>query len=76
LTIKYAFVFGTTMGIWALFLYLLFFIILIWPTGAIYKFGRIELIKAFFSTLAAPFPEVTFKPFFVADVMCSMVKPF
>jgi hypothetical protein len=42
----------------------------------LYREFRFEVIYALFNTVIAPFGKVRFKDFFLADIFCSLVKPF
>jgi xenotropic and polytropic retrovirus receptor 1 len=53
-----------------------FFIVYFNPIKLFQSVIRFQTIIAAFNCLYSPFSEVRFLEFFVADVMCSLIKPF
>jgi hypothetical protein len=49
---------------------------LINPFRIMYKEFRMALLTSCFYTFIAPFGKVRFRDFFLADIFCSLVKPF
>ena len=61
------------------FTYVLFItlnVLYISPFRFVYRGARVEMIRTMWNIVISPISEVRFKDFFLADIFCSMVKPF
>ena len=56
-----------------MFTYLTIFVL---PLDYFYQVFRMELLFTLFNVCFSPITPVRFKDFFLADVFCSLVKPF
>ena len=76
LTIMKHEILGVHASLFPLILFCLFGFFLISPFQLFYRKARIELIFTIWNILIAPLGVVRFKDFFLADIFCSLVKPF
>jgi len=82
--LDFVFYFGTLKGnftnflsiqYYPLLLLICFFAIIFCPFNIMYKSGRIGLLQTLLQVLISPFGTLGFRHFFLADILCSMVKP-
>ena len=75
ITYKYEFL-PTHSSIFTYVLYIALTFLFISPFRFIYRGARVEVIRTMWNIIISPISEVRFKDFFLADIFCSMVKPF
>ena len=75
ITYKYDFV-ATHSGIFTFVMFITLTFIFISPFRFLYRGARVEVIRTMWNIICSPITEVRFKDFFLADIFCSMVKPF
>ncbi len=63
----------TSIFAFALFLALIVFVVS--PVRVFYREARFELLKTLWHVVVSPLSDVRFKDFFMADILCSLVKP-
>jgi len=63
-------------SLFAYFLFISLTVIYISPLRYIYRGARVEMLRTMWHIIISPIREVRFKDFFLADVFCSLVKPF
>eukprot|EP01022_Parablepharisma_sp_SALTPOND_P004520 TRINITY_DN120435_c3_g1_i1.p1 TRINITY_DN120435_c3_g1~~TRINITY_DN120435_c3_g1_i1.p1 ORF type:complete len:700 (+),score=58.28 TRINITY_DN120435_c3_g1_i1:6770-8869(+) len=75
LTFKYEFI-ATHSAVFAFTLFIALTVLYISPFRFVYRGARVEMIRTMWNIIISPISEVRFKDFFLADIFCSMVKPF
>ncbi len=74
-TFKYSFL-PTHSSIFTYILFISLTFLAISPFRWVYRGARVEFIRVVWHILTSPFNVVDFKDFFLADVFCSLIKPF
>jgi hypothetical protein len=63
------------MGIFALINFIFFSVVIFFPLKTFYHRERGALFRIMWNIFISPFGLVKFRHFFMADILCSMVKP-
>jgi len=75
ITYKYVFI-STHSSIFTYVLFISLCGLYISPFRSVYRGARIEMMRTMWHIFISPFSDVSFKDFFLADIFCSLVKPF
>jgi len=69
-------IFSFEFPVFSLILFIGIFFILIMPFRVFYRSIRYSILQAAWEIVIAPFGKLRFRHFFLADIFCSLVKPF
>eukprot|EP00826_Nyctotherus_ovalis_P020850 TRINITY_DN1661_c0_g1_i4.p1 TRINITY_DN1661_c0_g1~~TRINITY_DN1661_c0_g1_i4.p1 ORF type:complete len:407 (+),score=83.12 TRINITY_DN1661_c0_g1_i4:871-2091(+) len=75
LAFKYNFI-STHSSVFTYSLFIILTVIYISPFRFTYRGARVEMLRTMWHIMISPLSEVRFKDFFLADIFCSLVKPF